>query len=82
MMMPTAITVTTHPQNGVSYESLLSTLTIGSSGDGVSVSSELLIWAGVALSGGVGEDCGVYEEVGSVVEGGVGVGVAVGVEVG
>ena len=81
-MSPIAITVTIHPQSGVSYESLLFTLTIGpTTGDGVSVSVELLIWAGVAFAGGVGEDCGVYEGVGSV-EGSVGAGAVAGVEVG
>src|SRR3990172_770788 len=59
-MMPTAITVTIHPQFGVSDEILLFTLTIGSTtGDGVSV--ELLIWTGVAFAFGVGEVVGVYE---------------------
>ena len=75
-MMPTAITVTIHPQTGVSYGSRLSTLSIGTSDDGMSVSVESLIWAG-AFAGGVDEDCDVYEEVDSVEEC-VAVGVVVG----
>lgn len=80
-MMPTAITVTIHPQFGVSDEILLFTLTIGSTtGDGVSV--ELLIWTGVAFAFGVGEVVGVYEvEVVGSVEAGEGVEVVAGADV-
>ena len=68
VMMPTAITVTIHPQSGVSVESLLSTLTIGSSGDGVSDCVELLIGAGVAFAGGVGDVDRLEDELGVVVD--------------
>ncbi len=54
-MMPAPITMTIHPQYGVSFERFVFTSTIGFSGDRVSECAESITWIGTAFVDDTGE---------------------------